>query len=310
MSVINSPVTVYGLASSEDGKLRYVGQTRQSLKKRLAHHLYDARKLSKIHKSNWINSVIAKGFEVVIFVIEENAVWAESEIQWIKHYRNQGVDLVNSTNGGEGTLGYVHDEEWRRKKSEAMKGRPSPNKGIKLSEETRLKISLANKNRPPPSQETKDKLRAAITGIKRSQESKEKMSQVQRGRKCKPFTAEHIEKIRITSTGRKHTPESRAKMSASQKGILASAETRALWSLQRTGKLHTEEQKEKISQGLKNAYANGRKSSVAKLSDDDVRKIRVMISSGVEQKSLALQFKVSQSVISEIRHGKSYRNVM
>ena len=42
-------------------------------------------------------------------------------------------------------IGYKHSKEARRKMSEAKKGKASPRKGIKLSEETKLKLSLSHK---------------------------------------------------------------------------------------------------------------------------------------------------------------------
>ena len=53
----------------------------------------------------------------------------------------------NLTKGGSGAWGSKNPEETRRKLSEALKGKPSNNKGKKISEETRRKLSEAAKNR-------------------------------------------------------------------------------------------------------------------------------------------------------------------
>ena len=54
-------------------------------------------------------------------------------------------------------------EEQKKHLSEIMKGRPSPQKGKKLSEEIRLKMSISRKGvkRKPHSEETKRKIGAA-----------------------------------------------------------------------------------------------------------------------------------------------------
>ena len=65
------------------------------------------------------------------------------------------------------------------KHSEAMKGKPAPNKGIPMSEEQKLKISLARKGKPSPKKgkpgilstpEANAKRSATLTGRKQSPE--------------------------------------------------------------------------------------------------------------------------------------------
>ena len=73
--------------------------------------------------------------------------------------------LYNMTNGGDGSSGWVPSEEYRKKMSEAKKGKTHSEdskkkmsvaqKGKTLSEEHRRKLSEANKN---PSEETRRKL--------------------------------------------------------------------------------------------------------------------------------------------------------
>jgi hypothetical protein len=44
--------------------------------------------------------------------------------------------LRNMTNGGEGVAGWIPDKEWRRQKSESMKGEGNPMHGVSLPAET------------------------------------------------------------------------------------------------------------------------------------------------------------------------------
>lgn len=79
-------------------------------------------------------------------------------------------------------LGVPQSENARKKMSIAKTGVPSPRLGCKLSEEHRLKLFGR-----PVSQETRDKIRAALLGRKigpMSQETRDKISQRLRGKKC------------------------------------------------------------------------------------------------------------------------------
>ena len=53
--------------------------------------------------------------------------------------------LHNRTDGGEGTSGFIHSEESKRKIGEGRKGENNPNYGRTVSEETKRKISEAKK---------------------------------------------------------------------------------------------------------------------------------------------------------------------
>ena len=93
---------IYGLYSTEDGIIRYIGQTKSSLKQRKNEHKCDAltRNL-KSHKCNWIRRVYKNGFEVEIKLIEETNEqnWAVREIFWINEY-SKTTKLVNQLSGG------------------------------------------------------------------------------------------------------------------------------------------------------------------------------------------------------------------
>ena len=83
---------IYGLSSSKDGIIRYVGQTKNALKNRLNEHKCDAltRKL-KSHKCNWIRKIYKTGFKLQIELIEitDELHWQEREIYWIQEYRKK-----------------------------------------------------------------------------------------------------------------------------------------------------------------------------------------------------------------------------
>ena len=114
---------------------------------------------------------------------EELALLAEMEL--IDAYRRRGVRLVNITAGGEGTTGYHHDEETKRK------------------------IGQANRHTPKATGEAHP-----MYGKRHRPESIAAMSASQRAREWGPAHPFY---------GKKHTPESLAKMSAALKGKLAGA---------------------------------------------------------------------------------------
>lgn len=95
---------IYGLSSSKDGIIRYVGQTKNALKNRLNEHKCDAltRKL-KSHKCNWIRKIYKTGFKLQIELIEvtDELHWQEREIYWIQEYRKKDSNLINQLDGGQ-----------------------------------------------------------------------------------------------------------------------------------------------------------------------------------------------------------------
>ena len=113
----------------------------------------------------------------------------ELECQLISHYGRKDLNtgiLRNMTNGGEGNSGYIYTDDHRQKLKNALTNK----KRIPFSEETRQKMSKAKKNM---SAETKQKISnakkgkkqssehianhaAAIKGISRSEETKQKIS--------------------------------------------------------------------------------------------------------------------------------------
>src|SRR5690606_30933697 len=72
----------------------------------------------------------------------------QKEMELIKLYgrrnKNEGT-LVNLTDGGDGTVGFIATEEYRRKKREQVSNGKHPNFGKKLSAETCRKKSIALK---------------------------------------------------------------------------------------------------------------------------------------------------------------------
>lgn len=86
--------------------------------------------------------------------------------------------------------------------------------GFKDSEETRQKKSRAQRGRKV-TEETRRKISLANTGKRRTQEAKKKMSEKKLG---KTLSKEHVEKIAASLTGKKRTEEQCKNISNSLKG--------------------------------------------------------------------------------------------
>lgn len=98
---------IYGLLD-QNNKIKYIGNTKRSLKTRLYAHIFNAKYDSDKSKRNqWIRSCLSNGYIPKIILIEETEDDGyDKEEYYIKYYKSLGYDLVNSTDGGKGIKGY------------------------------------------------------------------------------------------------------------------------------------------------------------------------------------------------------------
>ena len=215
--------------------VRYVGKTSCSLKKRVSGHLsYASRSPSRTHLVSWLNSLTSEGLEPKASVVEvgDEGDWEEAEKRWISHYRIQGYNLCNSTDGGEGASpGHVKSPETRRKLSIAQTGK-------KASPEARAKMSAARKGRGPVlTPESYRKMALTKTGKRGPKQSPERVAQ--RTAKVKKTWERKL------ASGWKPpvpcSPEGRARTIAANTGRCRSDETKAKISAANSGKTVTQE---------------------------------------------------------------------
>lgn len=163
-------------------------------------------------RSEWHKNIVAKygknNIIVEIINCDNESQAFDLEKIYIKQIKNDGVCLVNLTDGGEGSTGYKPTEETRRK--------------LKKTQEQRAVLSALATGRKQ-SCETIAKKSKSMTGLKRSDEFKQTQ--------------------RKNSLGRKHSEEARAKISASKigkpswnKGKKFSDETKQKMSQSKKGK--------------------------------------------------------------------------
>jgi len=160
--------TIYALCDPETHGVRYVGQTIQKVEDRFKRHLKDRH---HNHKTAWIKSLQSRGLAPELIIIEyaDDSCWQEREMYWIAYYRSIGVNLVNSTDGGDGGLN------------------PSPETRLKRSQ------SLTGRKREPFSEEWRKKLGDANRGKKESVEHRQSISRALKG---KPKSDEHRKHLR------------------------------------------------------------------------------------------------------------------
>ena len=143
---------IYKITNMINNKV-YIGQTTKSLEQRLKTHKRDS-----ISKNSYFYQAVRKygwdnfSAEIIEDNITDIDTLNEREQYWIKYY-NSFLDKTKGYNSTSGGKNYTMTREEREKRryrvlgnKNPMYGKPSPNKGKKLSEEHKKKISLANKN--------------------------------------------------------------------------------------------------------------------------------------------------------------------
>ena len=169
---------------------------------------------------------------------------------------------------------------------EGCKLRGIKNTGKKRSDETKQKMSEWQKGKP------------------KSEEAKKNMSEAQKGRHRSPEEILHWKE----SMDKKSDEEKRKigeKISQKTKGRVASDEEKLHKSLSMKGKPKSEEHKQKLSNAAKNRV--GEKGNRVKLKEIQVIEILKMLQSNILMKEIASQYNVSISCISDIKYKRSWQ---
>jgi len=223
-----------------DGRVRYIGKTAGTLRHRLGEHLSESRSLvsKKNYRTNWMRSLLRSGiFPIIMLVGSVDGDGKKEEIAWISYGFGEGWKLTNLTKGGDGTVGYKHTDE-DKKRNGLLK------KGVPLSAIAKERISRALTGKIV-SDNTKRLLSIAQIGMQYSDASKKKMSESHKGRVA---SAETKLKMSASQTGRHHTDKTKKKLAAINKGKHHSAETKTKLSLWHTGRRLNAVTKRKMSE--------------------------------------------------------------
>lgn len=139
-------VKIYALFSTEyPESIKYVGKTKQTIKRRVSWHINAAKKNKEGWVYNWIRQVLNRGENIESIELESinceiGTEWVEREIYWISEMKHRGHNLTNCTDGGDGSLGYKQPRELVEKRAEKIRGIARP-------EEVKKKISESNKGK-------------------------------------------------------------------------------------------------------------------------------------------------------------------
>jgi hypothetical protein len=89
---------VYGLMSTRDSIVKYIGQTNTTIESRLKAHLRDACKktLDNNPKCDWIREEISDGYEIRPIILMKDCYGEVNERRLLDAYELSGHQLVNS----------------------------------------------------------------------------------------------------------------------------------------------------------------------------------------------------------------------
>lgn len=161
---------IYSLICPISNQIKYIGQTKRDLKKRLQSHIWEYTLHKKkvkfnTHKFNWMAKVDSLGLipNIKIELIEEcdSSDINVREIFWIDYYNH--LNLVNVSLGGGG-----HSDETIQKIKESKIGPKNPMYGRKVPKEQRAKMVDGMRKSPKfkasrQSQEYKTKISKALS---------------------------------------------------------------------------------------------------------------------------------------------------
>jgi len=164
---------IYGLIDPLTNELRYVGKS-VNPKNRLRRHISD-RNLHDSYKDRWIRKLLNINEKPILIIIDEiSDNWQFWETFYISYFKCIGCTLTNGTKGGDeppSTKGRKHTDFSKQKMSETKKGKPPAwwVSGTTRSEQHKLNLSRSCKGRTSPnkgkkySDEFKNKLAKAST---------------------------------------------------------------------------------------------------------------------------------------------------
>lgn len=136
----------------------------------------------------------------------------ELERNAIRVFNTKAPHGYNLTDGGEGVLGLQMSAKAREKMAQAKKGKPSPKRGIPLSEAQKEKLRVANLGKKQ-SAETIRKRTAWQAGKARDADFCAKVSAGKKAQNFK-FSDESRAKMSASHLGKKQSPEAVAKRKA------------------------------------------------------------------------------------------------
>lgn len=113
---------IYALHDPQTGAIRYVGYAK-NLTERLKGHFFP-KDADRTHLAHWIRAIKRRGLYPVCSILEiGSGDHAIAERDWIARIKATGCDLVNRTDGGDGSWGRPHTAETAARMSAALAGK-------------------------------------------------------------------------------------------------------------------------------------------------------------------------------------------
>lgn len=131
----NKKGTIYALA--ENGVVKYIGQT-TDIKNRYAQHCSINQNRGQTTKQTWLRELLTQGKKPELIILAETDDLDAEEIRIIKEHRGQGIELVNTADGGR-SMEHLH----RAKKDMPWGNRWSPTQKILLQLKSNLRGKYA-----------------------------------------------------------------------------------------------------------------------------------------------------------------------
>lgn len=237
--IVSRPVYIYGLFDPRDGRLRYIGKTVTSLKKRLEQHLSPKQAGDGTRRGNWISLLLKQNLRPDMRLLTQTteADWERDEKDWIARARADGCALVNATDGGRSLCWAANGRirVWTDEQRAAVSARFKRWNAEHPDEAARVR-------RPKgwdPTPEARERMRQA-------QLTRERMpEETARRKRGKQAWLDAHPEWRIKSD------ETRAKIAAANKGKVYSADTRARISATLTGRTQDPAIVEKRAQAMR-----------------------------------------------------------
>lgn len=117
-------VTIYALCEYPSWTPRYVGKTTQAVGQRHKAHIRDAKRGGHRPVSFWLRKQIAGGKWLAVKHLEWLTTaddWEAREKFWIAKFRAEFGNLLNLTDGGEGTHGHQFSQEHKGRIAAALR---------------------------------------------------------------------------------------------------------------------------------------------------------------------------------------------
>lgn len=230
--MVNSETYIYTLSNPLNGQIKYVGKT-DNIEKRYLSHLSKSKN-KKTYKDCWIYSLLSENVNPLIEIIDAvpKSEWQFWEKYWISQLRSWGVNLTNSTEGGDGGMitkevieklsvknkgdknpmyGKSCRDIWverygEEKATEMWENKYKKMRGKKISESVKSKISEAKKNK----------------NYRHSDEVRKKIGELSKkmwdNKNDRSLSNEHKNMISDSNKGKKHSEETKKKISEKLKG--------------------------------------------------------------------------------------------